>query len=156
MRIIYSRTLAAAIVSTILAGCENRIVIDTVITVPVFVQEYYSTAAPGRLIVQIDVPKSGLTNYSLAVLCNPGSSDITATMHHDDFGCAKAGMVRAWIKPIPAEKLPVTCEISSFQFFESVGLADGLPQATTSVFAENTGDSGCSSGSTQVNLTIMP
>ena len=136
-----------------LAGCDQEIVVDVTVSVPAAIQARYSRAAPGRLMVGMEIPKSSVGWYSLAVLCDPSDGPLVASLRYEGIGCAKAGTVRAWIVPVPAgEAAP--CGVATTRFDAASAPDAQSVQGSAPVFAEQTGSAGCSSGSDRVAITL--
>ncbi|HEY3449456.1 MAG TPA: hypothetical protein VGK67_24085 [Myxococcales bacterium] len=137
-----------------LAGCEEEIAVDVKVTVPVEVQALYSKAAPGRLLVGMDVPKSSVGWYSLGVLCEPAGLPLVANLHHEGRGCAKAGTVRAWIVPATEPAAQLSCGLATTRFDSATAATAATPQGSAAVFPEATEGAGCSSGKARVEIVL--
>jgi len=134
------------------------IVVDVTVHVPVEIQALHSKEAPGRLVVGIVAAKSTVPVYSLGVLCEPSTEPLVAHLHHEGFGCAKAGSVRAWVVPAtdPGNKSSVACGMETGYHNVGPNPTKASPTGAASIFEKNTSSVGCSSGSASVEITVQP
>lgn len=138
-----------------LSACEQEIEVDVKVTIPVDVQALYSKQSPGRIMVGMDVPKSSVGWYSAGILCDPTTEPLVATVHHEGFGCAKEGTVRAWIVPASPGQEPVQCGLVAAPYNNAPGASAETPQGTATVFKGKTGNVGCTSGKDKIDITVQ-
>jgi hypothetical protein len=145
------RGLAPLVAALLAAGCEHGILLRGAVTVPVSLQGGFSPQSPGVVVVTGTIPKSGGFAYRIGVLCGPSAAPVVLPLVHDDFGCAKEGVIDAvLVRPQPGE----TAACGAGQAPWGGSTADALATGSEVVFAGRGGGFGCASGEDEVAIVL--
>ena len=139
----------------LLSGCEHGITLSGTVTVPLDVQQRFSTEQPGHLFLRADIPKTGVIEYTLGVLCEPDDRDVVVEFYHDGFGCAKKGIIDVWVEPGDLREGAVDCGMAVTRGISTSGDRPRIAGAQQIVFSHATGRFGCSSGTATVNMRLQ-
>lgn len=137
-------------------ACEHGIALRGAAIIPTDLQQQFSRARPGVILLEVSIPKTSVADYRLAVLCEPMASPLVAPFVLDGFGCAKEGVVRARLVLSSAAEAPA-CGVQQ-ALWTSEAREPVVAGGEHTVFRGQTGSSGCSSGeeSFDIVLTSLP
>ena len=142
-----------AVVLLVVTGCEHGVTLDVEIHIPPEAQEALSDEAPARIMLRAEIPKTSTIEYSLGILCRPSNEPVVVSMTHDGLGCAKQGMIQAWLAPVTPDGPTDECDLIQ-RTFSAGPIPTGAPQAMATVFEGNAGLSGCEDGRAQLELLL--
>ena len=135
-------------------ACEHGITLRGTVTIPTDLQQQFSRARPGVILLEVSIPKSSVPGYRLAVLCEPTASPLVAPFVHASFGCAKEGVVRARLVPSSAAEAPA-CGVQQ-ALWTSEAAEPVVAAGEHTVFRGQTGSFGCSSGEDSIEIVLQP
>jgi hypothetical protein len=88
-------------------SCEQAVTINGTITIPVAVQQRFSSTDHGRLVIWADDTAHTATiagPESVYILCDPGSVELRLPFSVSKFSCAKEALVQARVFPVTGPK----------------------------------------------------
>jgi hypothetical protein len=74
-----------------LAGCEHTVDLSGRVVVPVPVQQMFSAAHPGLLMMKAELHRGRPLRFYSVVLCAPTDGELVLEVHSIRFGCATPG-----------------------------------------------------------------
>jgi hypothetical protein len=106
-----SRSLATGMLSLIavcgVVSCEQAVTIKGTITIPVAVQQRFTSTDRGRLVIWADDTANTQTiggPESIYILCDPGPEELRLPFLLSKFSCAKEALAQARVFPVTGPK----------------------------------------------------